>query len=173
MLRDYVCDEVTNIALCLFDGGDCCLEGKDRSLCRNCSCILSVDNDDLQKEFDDWDIKPLDKPEDFFGTVGTWTVVVREVISGPVCIVLCLNHDQKDQINAWHYGTEEQICTCGWIGSTNCPEDMVLANQTMLDDGSLGMSKTFGAFWAFVQLGKTVPCGIYFVFLRTYLVSID
>ncbi len=36
MLRDGVCDELTNTALCHWDGGDCCLDKsiKDTTLCQ-------------------------------------------------------------------------------------------------------------------------------------------
>ncbi len=40
MIRDGVCDEATNLEACNFDGGDCCLDNKDITLCKQCSCKL-------------------------------------------------------------------------------------------------------------------------------------
>ncbi len=43
MLRDGVCDDVTNVAQCLFDSGDCCLDTRfmDASLCLECMCKVT------------------------------------------------------------------------------------------------------------------------------------
>ncbi len=41
LINDGVCDEVANIADCLFDGGDCCLEDKDTKYCQDCECKSS------------------------------------------------------------------------------------------------------------------------------------
>ncbi len=124
MLRDSVCDEATNIALCLYDGGDCCLEAKDTTLCKNCSCMLLVTEDDLQNDFDTWEIHPLDTSIDFSTVISNTnsSVKVEEVVSSPVCSVLCLDHKKFDRINAWQYDAKERVCTCGWIQSTTCLE---------------------------------------------------
>ncbi len=159
MMRDSVCDEGTNIELCLFDGGDCCLEGKDTTLCQNCSCILSVDESQLEQDFDQLNIQPLVDPMKFFDVIGNWSVKVEDVVTGPVCSVLCLEPKKKDQINAWHYDKRERFCSCGWVESTRCPEDLVImAEEKDLDMSALSMTRQFDAF---LQLGKTVPCGMF------------
>ena len=150
-----MCDELTNIELCLYDGGDCCLEGKDTTLCQNCSCMLLVKSDDLQEDFETFDIQPFEYATDFFKVIGNWTVEVEEVLSGPVCAVLCLDHEKHDQINAWHYDKENLFCTCGWVESSKCPEYLVRTNWTLM---ALDLTREEDSF---VQLGKTVPCGKY------------
>ncbi len=162
MLRDSVCDEATNIETCLYDGGDCCLEAKVTKLCKNCSCILSVNRDDLQLEFSSLTIRPLEKTINFSTVIGDWTVEVTDVVSGPVCAILCLSHEANDRINAWHYDGQSLVCTCGWVESAICPEDKIVmpdnGNQTtLIDYDAIVMTRELHAF---VQLGKTVPCGI-------------
>ena len=40
LIGDLVCDDVANTEMCLFDGGDCCLQNIDTSLCLDCTCKL-------------------------------------------------------------------------------------------------------------------------------------
>ncbi len=84
-----------------------------------------------------------------------WTVKVEEVVSSGVCIVLCLNHEQEaDQINTWHYNKVEQVCQCGWIESTKCPENLALIEWNLTDTVDSNINDN-----AFVALKKTLPCG--------------
>ncbi len=155
MLRDSVCDEATNTKICLFDSGDCCLEIKDRTLCQNCSCILLIDREKLRQQFSDWEIKPLNNPDAIDGPIERWVVTVEEVVSSPVCTVLCLDHSKQDSINAWHYREDDQICRCGWIEASPCPKNLVHLDwdlDTKLQD--------LTHFTAFLQMTKTLPCGI-------------
>ncbi len=148
MIRDSVCDEKSNIAKCLYDGGDCCLENKDRTLCRKCICFMDVDHDELKGQFLELEIKPVEDPDN---VNVNWTIEVEEVDSAQVCAALCLEHDNADTLNSWHY--KEWICKCGWVESTSCPERMIVQNWTMDSLDQLG------EWTAFVQLHKTVPCG--------------
>ncbi len=155
MLRDAVCDEATNNADCLYDGGDCCLEFKVTTLCKNCSCILTIHLEEMQADFKRLNVKPLANQGKFNALNATSSVKVTDVVSAPVCAVLCLQHDKADMINAWHYHEYVQLCTCGWIQSKHCLENYVQSEWgfgTVLDlDG-----------YSFVQLEKTLPCGIQF-----------
>ncbi len=151
MMRDSVCDDPSNIAKCFYDGGDCCLENKDTTLCRNCTCILHVDHDDLNRQFGELKIKPL-KPNAFDTISG---VEVENVISLTVCAVLCLDHDLANNFNYWHYFEAQKLCRCGWIDARLCPEKMTIPNWTFSNATSImSMSNSF------VQLKKTLPCGI-------------
>ncbi len=154
MLRDAVCDEATNNAICQYDGGDCCLEIKDTTLCKNCSCIMSVDPRKLLQEFMDLEIKPIEKAEKINATIESWTVTIDDVISIEVCAVVCLGHDKRDSLNAWHYKENEHVCNCGWIDSVPCPEHLVSLNwaPTTLTDLTIG---------TYIQMKKLVPCGKY------------
>ncbi len=114
-----------------------------------------MDPDKLQNDFDTLDIKPFEKTIDIQTAIGNWTVKVNDVVSRQVCTVLCLDHEKKSEINAWYYYEVDQVCHCGWMDSVNCPEDMVESNWS-LDDGTNMINN------AFVQLHKTVPCGMLF-----------
>ena len=152
MLRDSVCDEATNTEICLFDGGDCCLEIKDRSLCRDCSCNLTVDMEELKLQFTDFDIKPLYNPTDFDQLTFKEIIKVEEVISGPVCAVFCLKSERDDTVNAWRYDESEQLCQCSWVESVSCPEDRVDTEWTFRSLSNWTLN-------AYVQLRKSIPCG--------------
>ncbi len=158
MLRDSVCDEATNTEECLFDGGDCCLEFKDRTLCQNCSCILSVEPKKLYQQFLDWEIKPLKNPLAFDDVMDKAIMMVQEVVSGQVCAVFCLDPQRGDGINAWQYDKDRQTCQCSWIESTTCPWDLVQTDWTLpVSNSSIVTNWTLNTF---VQLEKTIPCCI-------------
>ncbi len=165
MIRDTVCDEATNIEKCLYDGGDCCLELKDTTLCKNCSCRLKVELDELQLQFDELNVKPIKNPDWLINkAIGDWIVEVESVVSGQVCAVLCLDHDKGEAINSWIFDskTGNGTCRCGWTNSIHCPENLVETEigephihvtETLLQPGNL-----------FFQLQKTVPCGSNLIF---------
>ncbi len=164
MLRDGVCDETANNAKCLFDGGDCCKENKDKALCRDCNCILKVDQDNLQSQFEALEIKPVESPDMLATFIGDnqWTVVVDNVVSVGVCTVLCLEHNKADEINAWQYVANKRVCRCGWVHSASQPEKMVmedwqLESADFLKEDNDGSDSTMPN--AFVQLIKTIPFG--------------
>ncbi len=157
-----MCDEVANIDKCLFDGGDCCKEYKDNGLCRDCICTLSVDSRDLEDKINALEIKPVLDPEDLESAIREnsitnrgWPVEVTKVVSAQVCAVLCLDHKMADDLNAWHYQVSTQICKCGWVESKSCPE-----NWAIPPDNSVYNSLVVKNHNAFVQLKKTVPCGM-------------
>ncbi len=164
MIRDGVCDEVANIKTCLFDGGDCCKEHKDEGLCRDCECILEVNQGELVKQFESLEIKPVRHPESLDIAVQTnnnrWTVEVKYVVSVQVCSVLCLEHELADELNAWHYLIDEKNCRCGWVHSASWPEKMIIKDWR-LDNETDSSSNNDGPPMpnAFVQLQKTVPLG--------------
>ena len=152
MLRDSVCDEATNTEICLFDGGDCCLELKDTTLCNNCSCNLLVDPKELIEQFSELDIKPLRDPKVVDTAIEQWTIQVEDVVSGPVCAVLCLGNEIQNHVNTWQYLPSMHICKCGWIVSDICPEHIAILNWNMNDTSDLTHN-------TYLQVGKTIPCG--------------
>ncbi len=163
MIRDGVCDEKANILKCLYDGGDCCKENKNRRLCRDCKCILAVDNWELEKHFAELDIKHVKDQESLANAIAKnnkngWSVKVEDVVSLEVCSLLCLEHKKADELNAWLYQANQQICLCGWIESQSCPEEMVTDNLNWEDANATQETITIQRT-AFIQLAKTVPCG--------------
>ncbi len=154
MLRDAVCDEATNAAVCLFDGGDCCLEFKATHLCKNCSCILTVDSKKLIEQFKSLGIRPLKNPGEFKSVIQKdIDITVEDVISGPVCAVLCLDSEREaDSINSWEYRQSQKTCQCGWIESTMYSNDLVIKDWTLTN-----VTANLTMFNTFVQLNKTIP----------------
>ncbi len=154
-----MCDEATNNAKCLFDGGDCCKENKDTALCRDCTCNLSIDQESLKKRFKELQIWPVDETKRVAAkAVGSyeWTIEIRNVVSLQVCSVVCLEHENTLEFNTWHYNFNDQICKCGWVHSGSCPEKMV---DTNWKPENLFIDQTSSTISFFVQLKKTVPCG--------------
>ncbi len=164
LLRDSVCDEVTNNRLCLYDGGDCCLEVKNRAYCTNCSCTLDVDQAKLALQFTEGNIKPFRNHLDIHNVIRGWNVEVEEVVTKQVCAVLCLHHQEADEINAWHFNENNKLCRCGWIESPKCAETIV--RNWKLDSDGINLKDNS----AYVTLTKTLPCGkSLIVFKYSYL----
>ncbi len=153
MLRDGVCDEVTNTEICLYDGGDCCLEDKDTSMCKVCTCRLRVDEKKIASQFKQLGVRQFKDPPAFNTMIGeTLVVKVKDVLSDKVCSVLCLDKDKDATVNAWHF-TITKTCRCAWIESTSCIEEKDLQNSSEIE------SAPFSTMVAFVQMTKMIPCG--------------
>ncbi len=155
MLRDSVCDEVTNIEVCLFDGGDCCLEAKIRSQCKDCSCKKVIEPEKLLAQFKELDIKPMRQE---IVTLDTQIANIEDVDSAETCAVVCLEHEKKDEINAWQYlvyKTEIRTCRCGWMKSQSCPN----TNALLVGDWKMTNVSQLADHKGYIQLRKTVPCG--------------
>ncbi len=142
------------------------MEYKVRIHCHNCSCILDVELDELQTQFDDWNVKPLKNATDIKDLIEeAWTISVQEVISPIVCAWVCLDHKKASRINAWHYDHGTQLCRCEWIEKKMfCIEDEVVNTYWTLDGLGNDIDNVASVRAGFVQLGKTVPCG------RLYLI---
>ena len=156
MMRDGVCDEATNMERCLYDGGDCCLENKDTLMCKVCTCKLKVDNGLLDNGFKELEVKQLKHSDDFDSIVTTVVAKVDQMLSQEVCSVLCLlEHDKRDQINAWHYNKGRRQCQCAWIESIYCNVIEKNLDQSVMDV----QTSVFDSTSAFIQMNKTIPCG--------------
>ncbi len=158
-----MCDEASNTAKCLFDGGDCCQENKDKALCRDCICVLDVKQEDLIKQFREMEIKPVEQQASANTAMGFegGAVEVGEVVSAEVCSLVCLEHKKADELNAWLYNANGRICRCGWIESASCPRKVVLLNWSLEDNIDLTNTSGIEHHEAFVQLKKTIPCGMF------------
>ena len=167
MLRDGVCDETANTAKCLYDGGDCCEENKDKVLCRDCKCILSVDHDDVRAQFQESQVKPVQDLDGLFHAIRDsndgWTVEVEHVVSMQVCTVLCFEHEKADELNAWHYIANQKICRCGQVHSSNCAEKLTKKKWTWEANSNYFSNDTIIEDNAFIQLKKTVSCSKLFI----------
>ncbi len=157
MIRDGICDELTNTEKCLWDGGDCCLDRsrRDTSLCQTCTCKLTVDEDKLAASLQSTDVRMFRDPNDFQNLVLKTETVVAEVLSDEVCFTLCLDSEVKDVVNGWKYFAETGTCTCSWLKSTKCVEDIDLVEI----DFENYVAFSLVSVKAFVQLTKIVDCG--------------
>ena len=115
MLRDGVCDDPTNTLSCLYDGGDCCLPNKATHLCRDCTCILEVDFDDISQKFTEFEVDSLATPLAFDNRVSWIERTVSDVIDVGVCTMICLDNELMEIVNAWQYDDVSKRCKCGWI----------------------------------------------------------
>ena len=159
MIRDGVCDEMTNTPACLFDGGDCCqhFQTKDTTLCKNCTCQLTIDMDKLRELFDTTGVRKVKQPASFLSLILAATHVAQETVSVEVCSTLCLKEDlvPLETINGWMYNSEVRICTCAWLKSAECnrmPDFIQLSEpwNQWIDSNTSDI--------AFMQTAKTMDC---------------
>ena len=166
MLRDGVCDEATNTAICVYDGGDCCRQDKDTSMCKNCTCRLKVDEPKIDSLFEQHGVSLLKEPTAFNAMIGENLVVkVQDVLSVAVCTVLCLDHNKdKEKVNAWHFSGISRTCRCAWIESTACIGEGDLQFDTQIP---FTVQSHFATVAAYVQMNKMIPCSNIHVKLKT------
>ncbi len=168
MLRDAVCDELTNNKVCLYDGGDCCLEAKVRTQCQDCSCRAVIEPGKLQRQFEDLAIEPLNEVpfnsnnEQQAHILDMQIVKVEEVVSSTTCAVICLDHQRGNDINAWHYQADAQVCRCGWMKSKFCPRAKALHEGNRPLQKNNDNDQMVLAHNSYIQLAKTVLCGMQF-----------
>ncbi len=156
MLRDAICDEATNTEICLFDGGECCREGKVRDQCKDCSCRALIDLEKLQGQFEELNIKPLSLTENPFDSgVALKRVTIEDVVSHETCAVVCLEHELKMQINAWQYNEDVKECQCLWMKSKSCPETKAVTDWNPMTKALEKMS----LHQSYIQLEKNMQCG--------------
>ena len=157
-MRDGVCDELTNTERCLYDGGDCCLgmAKKDSSMCKICTCRVSVDLDSLNRAFTESKVMKFFDPGDFQQAILRTEKTVDEVLSEEECAMMCLDSSLEQVVNAWRYNVEASICTCSWLKSTECL-DLVLArpfNEDNLYDYDQELVSSY------VETTKMLDCSI-------------
>ncbi len=148
MIRDLICDEVANIEVCLFDGGDCCLDSKrkDTSQCQICTCKLSVNNTLLAEDFEEQNIKELETPNDF--ELLTSKILDRiefhDVASKEVCSKVCLEPELNDQVNGWMFDKATKVCVCAWLMPANVKikESQQQEFETVLSNAYIQLDKT-------------------------------
>ena len=169
MIRDGVCDELTNTEQCLFDGGDCCLEKKIKELCRDCTCKVNIDMEDLTNKFKLFDVKVFQDQEQYkvahnkqkvgklsiFSFLKEWVVKemksVSDVESIDTCSTLCLEEELDVESNSWVYRNSTGRCKCIQIDITaliNTP----VGSMKFLPSGVSGM--------AFVKLENLLQKGV-------------
>ncbi len=151
MIRDNVCDEATNIEECLFDGGDCCLPKgkKDTTLCRDCTCMKTIDRDNLETSFKTLRVRIIQNDDDIQELVRRAAMVVEDVLDVEVCSTLCLEKSIDLLVNGWSFDAQTSSCSCLWLKSTECIE-----NRAEIPTQSTYSVTTK----SFVQMTKLIEC---------------
>ncbi len=119
-----VCDELTNTEQCLYDGGDCCLEVKQTSLCRFCTCQKKVDLVQLEQDFSNLGVKQLKKSVDFESLITYQVKRVIDVQDQFVCFLVCQDSNGEEESNSWKFEFDSKSCTCAWADH-NCKEKSI------------------------------------------------
>ncbi len=133
MIGDGLCDEVTNNELCLYDGGDCCLERKSTPLCVDCTCKIAVDLDQLEARLAEHKILVTAQPINAFIADAPFetTKEVDEVLDTFVCSLICLDMLMISATNAWIFNENGQnTCICGFLCLDNNIDQTQLQNFT-------------------------------------------
>ncbi len=168
MIRDSVCDEKTNIELCLYDGGDCCLdEGqKDLTLCRTCLCLVSVDEDLIATRFQKLDVKAFDA--DVYDSSALLFVshVSSPVVSNEICSQVCLDPGLEDIVNGWLYNFERRTCTCAWFESRRCSDQVDL----LAEMSPKSPENIFGTA-VYIQMNRMLTCSNVLELSVNYMVN--
>ncbi len=148
LIGDGICDESTNTERYSYDGGDCCMDihRKDTSLCKICTCQLSVDNAELIQSFELQGVKRLIEVEKFTSLTVLLSHVTTNVEAVEVCSTLCLSDDLRNTVNGWSYDSVLQVCTCAWLGQTKCLQDLTLEEKpnprSLTKDGIIAYIQT-------------------------------
>ncbi len=170
MIKDGVCDEITNIKRCLYDGGDCCLEDKAIHLCKVCTCKIDIDTMELEADFDTHQVRVFVDINDFDTVKEAVTKTVEEVVSIDVCSVICLDKKHTSLSNAWIFLKSMEQCQCTLVDTTfsySANDSNVNLKPFERDSWYLEQDSM-----AFVQLDKTIPFGKHFCHLQlTMLIS--
>ena len=157
LIKDGVCDDVTNVARCLFDGGDCCKKNKDTHLCLDCTCILSVD--ETLEKLKQNQVKVFTDDRRFNKFVSQKTV--DKVQSEEVCAEVCLDEDLAN-VDSWSYNAKDKICTCTTF--EDCYQNCQVKR---IHDHRQENSTSLLTFY--LKLAKSIHCGKH---LFTYISSL-
>ena len=161
MIRDGVCDEESNIEVCLYDGGDCCLEKKSKRFCKVCTCLMAVNVEELKQKVTANEVKVFKNYSEFENLLTAVVKIVTEVNSSEVCALLCLD-EKLDQIsNSWLYKDADNQCWCTVVKSTFLGETSV----SLLEFETYKNESLDNDDIAFVQLLKLFTNGIKIDFL--------
>ncbi len=128
LIQDGVCDEITNIQRCLYDGGDCCKEDKKSHICRKCTCHIDFDEDKLLEKMEDNEVAVYASEQlDHFKVVRQ----VEEIASKPTCLAFCfgLIAEGAMDINTVIYYHKSGSRNCSCASFENCFNNSYWDNQ--------------------------------------------
>ncbi len=159
MIGDGVCDEATNTKRCLFDGGDCCLPKKSTPLCKICTCKMDIDQESLQTDIDQLDVRVLDAVTDFANQMDFDRILdVEDVASVKVCAKICIDATltkSHPKVNGWIFDFESGLCSCSFWDSTLC----LTRNEKDLERWTIANEDAVSIVFAFVMWSRMLKCG--------------
>ena len=140
----------------MYDGGDCCREDKDTTLCQVCTCIVPVQKYELIKLLKANRVAVYTGPKknEFFELK-----TVDDVASKAGCQKLCLDFSlENEQMDSWIYEADRNnTCTCltfkACYDECNQNEIMSLHNYNNLI--------LLNSVDYFALMTRILPCGIY------------
>ncbi len=161
LVGDTVCDDVTNIERCQFDGGDCCLEKKSTPLCQVCTCKMNIDSNALVADLLSHDVKTLVEASEYNDVLIENDVVsFLEVESVDICSTLCLRESgTRMEINSWSFDHDIQKCSCNFVDAILC----LVIDTARLESYPLDQQQSElhsgKSFIGFIMLSRTLDCG--------------
>ncbi len=153
MIDDGVCDELTNVERCLFDGGDCCRQNKTSTLCKVCTCKIKFDDSELTQDLKKHNTNLVKNPVPYISSsVISEEKLIEDVQSKDTCSVLCLEKELENRVNSWVFHISNKTCICLWIENTFCESE----------DSLVPVNSQQSLQWQvflYVQLDKLIACG--------------
>ncbi len=151
-----VCDELTNHARCIFDGGDCCknVHEKNTDHCNVCTCRKTVNVETLKETYETGEIKRFKHVEHYSNLSVENFKHFQEVESVDVCSLLCLEFDDEALVNSWMFFKKSRSCRCQWVKSPVFIDGSKFEKETYAKQSVWDPDET-----AFVQTSKLVPPG--------------
>ncbi len=161
LINDGVCDEVTNNALCLYDGKDCCRQIKLTHYCQDCTCRLSdTDNIILEKLLEAQVYKHTSE-SDSESNLKT-IKIVEEVKSPRVCGILCIDEvEENPAIDSLTFTKEQGFFLCKCTSYHSCLTNKIeaaMTNVTMLPDSLSETSDPDPPLEIFMMMARIVNC---------------
>ncbi len=162
LIGDSICDEVTNIERCEFDGGDCCLSKESKSMptCQVCTCKMKINQTLLQADLENFDVRAFTCITDYDDNVILSQVVeFMDVAMQDACSTLCLDasRSRTTTVNGWSYDSTAQHCSCSFLEPTLClqvrDDDQKLVKVFEKETHAAGKT-------GFVMMSETLKCGM-------------
>ncbi len=160
MIQDGVCDEIANIARCLFDGGDCCRPDKSTQLCNICVCKADVDLEALNNSYLTHDVQVFKNSSDYDDLITDIVKTVENVETLNTCSHLCLDNDIENRVNSWSYNLVSKLCDCTWIDidASYCSGNRSDIQMVSIFDYNSLKDAWYNPTVAMVNTNKSLPC---------------
>ncbi len=155
MINDGVCDEVTNMERCLFDGGDCCQPDKNSNLCNICKCIIDFDVESLNQSYSEFQVEVFEIFAEYSDRVTFIAKSVTNVETLDTCSWICMD-SSEDNVNSWRFVPDNGYCECTWA---DIDAALCIKNVSTLSIFDYKQDMWYNQEVAMVQLWRRISCG--------------